>query len=114
MWNKDNKSVEEHIFENLSPNTLIEMVREELEESDMYIWDKVQILTDSKWDKIYTIYSYTTYADWRINYTLWNWADYEMYEPWQVKKYIPLQSIWFNNTIYDTTDWENWPNPKIT
>lgn len=92
--NKD-KSVEEHIIDSLSPWDLLEMVREELDDTELYIWDKVQLITDSKWDKVYTIYSFTTYADWRINFTLWNWADYEMYEPWQIKKYLPTYNIWF-------------------
>ena len=94
MWKNKEKSVEEHIFENLSTWDLLAMVNEELEESELYIWDKVQLITDSKWDKVYTIYSFTTYADWRINFTLWNWTDYEMYEPWQIKKYIPPITIW--------------------
>lgn len=101
---KKNKSVEDSIMENLSPWDLLALVEEELEDSDLYIWDKVQLITDTKWDKVYTIYSFTTYADWRINFTLWNWADYEMYEPWQIKKYIPVQSIWFNNTTDDKTN----------
>lgn len=92
-----NKPVEEVIIESLSTWDLLHMVQEDLEDSWYCLWDKVQLITDSKWDKVYTIYSYTTYADWRINYTLWNWADYEMYEPWQVKHYIPPVSIWLNN-----------------
>lgn len=99
-----NKSIEEHILDTLSPNDLLALVEEELEDSDLYIWDKVQLVTDTKWDKVYTIYSFTTYADWRITFTLWNWADYDMYEPWQIKKYIPVQSIWFNNTTDDKTN----------
>ncbi len=99
-----NKSVEEHILDTLSPNDLLALVEEELEDSDLYIWDKAQLITDTKWDKVYTVYSFTTYADWRIKFTLWNWANYEMYEPWQVKKYIPIPSIWFNNTTDDKTN----------
>lgn len=91
-----NKSVEEHIIDSLSTWDLLAMVREELDMTEqLYIWDKVQLITDSKWDKVYTIYSFTTYAGWRINFTLWNWADYEMYEPWQIKKYLPPSNIWF-------------------
>lgn len=104
MWKNKEKSVEEYIIDSLSTWDLLAMVQETLEESKFDIWDKVQLITDSKWDKVYTIYSFTTYADWRINFTLWNWADYEMYEPWQIKKYIPTQSIWFNNTTDDKTN----------
>ena len=67
---------------------------DELTNTTFTIWDKVQLITDNKWDRVYTIYSYTTYAGWRVNYTLWNGAVYDIYEPWQIKKYLPPDNIW--------------------
>lgn len=84
------------IIESLSPEDLLEMANEPDEDEFFYIWDKVQLIHDLK-NKVYTIYSYTTYADWRVNFTVWDDWDYEMYEPWQIKKHIPPASIWFNN-----------------
>lgn len=64
-----------------------------------YSWfslgDKVKLLNDSK-DKTYIIYSYTMYWDWRITYTLWEWEDYNVYEPWQVVEITPSTTMWFN------------------
>ena len=93
MGNKKTKKPEEAILEWLTPELLLQFAKED--DDILFIGDTVQLITDSKWDKVYTIYSYKTYADWRINFTLWNWDNYDMYEPWQIKKYIPIPPIWF-------------------
>lgn len=108
----NNKTAEEAIFESLSPNDLLAMSLEWEDEEIYYIWDKVHLIHDEK-KKVYTIYSFTTYADWRINYTLWADNEYEMFEPWQVKHYIPSQSIWFNSILNDSTNPTNPSNPIV-
>lgn len=73
------------------------MTTEEIieEEAEYFIWDKVQLIADTK-NRVYTIYSYTVY-DWgRISFTLWHDDEYDVYEPWQIKKYVPTEPIWFN------------------
>lgn len=52
------------------------------------IGDKVRLVSDTK-NRTYTIYSYTTYANWRVNYTCWFDDEYDMYEPWQIQPYTP-------------------------
>jgi len=98
---KKSPTIEETILDNLSPNDLIEMVRQGFvaesdgsEENDFQIWDKVQILNDGK-NRVFTVYSYTIYRWGRKEYTVWSEGEYLQYEPWQLVRHISRNPIWF-------------------
>lgn len=78
-------------------------------DNDLYIWDKVQLINCSK-GKIYVIYSFTTYWDWRITYTIWVDDEYEVVEPWQVKPYVAPVNIWFNKDLWQDQSQELSPS----
>ena len=61
------------------------------------VGDRVQIINDPR-ERVFVVYSYTVYAEDRITYTLWFEDDYDMFEPWQLKQYLPPNPIGFNDS----------------